>query len=409
MIKCNFSSTKIKRKKKNKTLILIVMILIALNISSAILVRADTASNEVEEQLKDNIMAQLGALNLEQIEQLISQFGQDNKLWGNSSFFDKVVSIISGEFAGGGETFFQAILMLLLGQVVSLLPSLVTIAVIAILCGVITNMKSSGLNGNTSEIVFFACFSIIIIIVLLGVWSLIDVTTSTISNIKLQMNIILPVLITLITAMGGSVSATVYQPAIALLSGGVIEVISLVVMPLFIFSVVFAIISNLSNNVRISKLAEFFRNANSWIIGVTFTVFTAFITVQGLTASTIDGVSVRAAKYAIKNYIPLVGSYLGDGFDLILASTTLIKNAIGVAGLLLLVGTILLPIAQILCYMWGLKLVSAVLEPLCDSRIIKFSSSVSDSIKVLFASLIAVGMMFIIIIMLIIFTCNALY
>lgn len=415
MIKVNLSSFNVpqtKKRKKSKvkrTLLFILIVLLAINISSVIVIKADN-NKDVETELNNNILAQLGALNLNELEQLVSQYGQDSKLWGSFTFYDKVVSIISGEFAGGGETFFQALFAVLIGQVVLLLPSLVTIAVVSILCGVITNFKSSGsFSTNTSEIIFFACFSIVIIIILIGVWTLIDVTKTTIDSIKLQMNIVLPILITLITAMGGSVSATVYQPAIALLSGGVIEVISLIVIPLFIFSVIFAIVSNLSSNVRINKMSEFFRNANSWIIGITFTVFTAFLTVQGLTASTIDGVSVRAAKYAIKNYVPIVGSYLGDGFDLILASTTLIKNAIGVAGLLLLVGTILLPIAQILCYMWGLKLVSAAIEPLCDARIVKFTSSVADSIKVLFASLLAIGMMFLIIIMLIIFTCNALY
>jgi hypothetical protein len=54
------------------------------------------------------------------------------------------------------------------------------------------------------------------------------------------------------------------------------------------------------------------------------------MTVQGITSASIDGISIRATKYAISNSIPIVGGFLRDGFDIVIAGSVLIKNAVGI-------------------------------------------------------------------------------
>ncbi len=371
---------------------------------------AGESNDEIFDKLDQSVDEQLGMLDLSGLDKILEELGlEDGGLFENKTFAEKVQSILDGEFAEDTQGFLQAFLKLIFDGIIKLLPVLSGIAVVAILCGIITNMKSGFISQATGEIVFFACFALVIVLTLSCAAGLIESAENAVRLLKKQMNIAFPILLTLMAGVGGVVSAKAYQPAVALLSGGVAEIVANVILPLFVFTLVFSVVGNLSKSVKLSKLTDFFKSTSVTILAITFTVFTAFMSVQGLTAGAFDSVSIRAAKFATKSYIPILGGYLADGFDLILAGGLLVKNSVGVAGLLLLVSTILSPIIQILAVTFGLKLVAAIVEPATDERITSFLTSVSKNLNMLIVAILAVAFMYFISIMLLIFTSNAFF
>ena len=371
---------------------------------------AGESNDEIFDKLDQSVGEQLGMLDLSGLDKILEELGlEDGGLFENKTFAEKVQSILDGEFAEDTQGFLQAFLKLIFDGIIKLLPVLSGIAVVAILCGIITNMKSGFISQATGEIVFFACFAIVIVLTLSCAAGLIESAENAVRLLKKQMNLAFPILLTLMAGVGGVVSAKAYQPAVALLSGGVAEIVANVILPLFVFTLVFSVVGNLSKSVKLSKLTDFFKSTSVTILAITFTVFTAFMSVQGLTAGAFDSVSIRAAKFATKSYIPILGGYLADGFDLILAGGLLVKNSVGVAGLLLLVSTILSPIIQILAVTFGLKLVAAIVEPATDERITSFLTSVSKNLNMLIVAILAVAFMYFISIMLLIFTSNAFF
>ena len=272
--------------------------------------------------------------------------------------------------------------------------------------GVIGKTRSNLLNESTGNLINFFFFSTVLLLLLTGVWDLYNIAKEAIYSIKGLSNISMPILLTLMTATGAKVSSKVYTPAVALLSEGVTEIVSGVVLPLFVFCVVFCIISNLSQEIKLHQLANFFKKVSSWILGITFTVFTGFLAIQGLTAATIDGVSIRAAKFATKAYIPILGGYLADGFDLILTSCVLIKNSFGVVVLLIVLSIVLSPIIHIIVFNIGLNIVTALTEPIADKSIVGFLVDICKSLSILLASVIAVTFMLFLLIMMMIFSAN---
>ena len=371
---------------------------------------AGESNDEIFDKLDQSVDEQLGMLDLSGLDKILEELGlEDGGLFENKTFAEKVQSILDGEFAEDTQGFLQAFLKLIFDGIIKLLPVLSGIAVVAILCGIITNMKSRFISQATGEIVFFACFALVIVLTLSCAAGLIESAENAVRLLKKQMNIAFPILLTLMAGVGGVVSAKAYQPAVALLSGGVAEIVANVILPLFVFTLVFSVVGNLSKSVKLSKLTDFFKSTSVTILAITFTVFTAFMSVQGLTAGAFDSVSIRAAKFATKSYIPILGGYLADGFDLILAGGLLVKNSVGVAGLLLLVSTILSPIIQILAVTFGLKLVAAIVEPATNERITSFLTSVSKNLNMLIVAILAVAFMYFISIMLLIFTSNAFF
>ena len=388
---------------------------------------AGESNDEIFDKLDQSVDEQLGMLDLSGLDKILEELGlEDGGLFENKTFAEKVQSILDGEFAEDTQGFLQAFLKLIFDERMYLqyntiirgdydyentqgISVLSGIAVVAILCGIITNMKSGFISQATGEIVFFACFALVIVLTLSCAAGLIESAENAVRLLKKQMNIAFPILLTLMAGVGGVVSAKAYQPAVALLSGGVAEIVANVILPLFVFTLVFSVVGNLSKSVKLSKLTDFFKSTSVTILAITFTVFTAFMSVQGLTAGAFDSVSIRAAKFATKSYIPILGGYLADGFDLILAGGLLVKNSVGVAGLLLLVSTILSPIIQILAVTFGLKLVAAIVEPATDERITSFLTSVSKNLNMLIVAILAVAFMYFISIMLLIFTSNAFF
>lgn len=371
---------------------------------------AAQSEEEIFEQLDESVKDQLEDLDMSALDDLLAQLGEDGQaIFGGNSFAEKVQSVLDGEFIQDGGGFIESFFKLLFSEILDMLPLLASIAVIAILCGLVSHMKAGFMSESTGQIVFFVCFAVVVVLALVCAVNLVNVAGDAINGIKKQMNAAFPVLLTLMAGIGGAVSVKAYQPAVALLSGGVVEIVSAVVLPLFIFTLVFSVVGNLSKSVRLGKLTDFFKSASTTVLAVTFTVFTAFLAVQGLTAGSFDGVSIRAAKFATKSYIPILGGYLADGLDLILAGSVLIKNSVGVAGLLLLLSTVLMPLLQILGVCFGFKIVAAVIEPVSDSRLTSFLTGIAKSMNMLIAALLAVAFMYFISVMLLIFTSNAFF
>jgi stage III sporulation protein AE len=362
---------------------------------------------DLEHQLNNTILEQLDHFDFSALDEMIESLNfQFNSPFSSGSFKDKVQEIIAGEFSNGYSSVFEAILALVLSNVISFLPLFAILICIGVLSSFISNLSPNIKNKSISDVIHFVCYSIIIVLVFSAVARLITTTSETLANIKTQMDLIFPVLLTIMTALGATAAASVYQPAVAIFSSAIVQLFSSIIMPLFIFTLVFNVVGNLSSNMQLKKFHEFFHSSFKWLVGTTFTVFTAFLSIQGITAGSLDKVSLRTAKFAIKSYIPIIGGYLSDGFNVIMASGVLIKNAVGLAGLFIMFFTILMPLVELFVLKLGLNLTAAVLEPIVDKRMSNFIMAVSKSLIMLLTTILAIAFMYFIMIGLIVSTAN---
>ena len=358
----------------------------------------------------DNVLnEQISDFDFSELDKILKNFSSsESGLFGSSSFLDKLKSVLSGDFKDGYNDVLSAFLSVLLEDILSFVPLLCTIVAIVILGSFISGLKSSFGSKSVSDVVYFVCFGVVIVLVSNCVIQVIGLTTEVLSSMKTQMEVIFPILLTLMTALCGTVSVSVFQPAIVLLSNGIVQVFNNIIVPLFSLTFVFTVVQNISSTIKLDKFTSFFSSAFKWIIGIVFTVFFAFLSIQGIVASTFDGISIRMAKYTVKSYVPIMGGYLSDGFDLILGSSMLIKNAVGATGLFLMIITIFAPIIKIAVLIFGFKLISAILEPIADSRISSFLFSVSKALTMLVACILGVAFMYFLTVGLVMVTCNVL-
>jgi stage III sporulation protein AE len=183
-------------------------------------------------------------------------------------------------------------------------------------------------------------------------------------------------------------------------------VIEVVIFPLFYATLVFGLISEMTDNVKLVKFTKTSKSAANWILGIMFSIFITFTTAQGITGASFDSLATRGAKYALSSYVPVIGNYLKEGFDLVLASCIVIKNALGLSAIIVLVYLAIIPIIKILTLIFTFKILSAIMEPISDKKFANMLYSTSNALTVLVTIVICITFTLLIMFMLIIYTCN---
>ena len=360
------------------------------------------STEEIETEISNTVNDLLGDLDLSGIDKL---YDDEYKIFGNTSFKEKVNDLINGTYFDNYNNVFSAVISLVFDGLASLLPIFLTIIAVAVLASILNNLKADSKN-NVSQIVNFVCFAVIITILSVNFKNVIEQTSDCLSLMKSQMDAIFPIILTLITAIGGTVSVSIFKPVVAILSNWISSLFSGLLLPIFIISFLFTVIGSLSPNVKLNKFNSFLSSTFKWTVGFVFTMFSSFLAIQGISAGKYDGISIKASKFAIKSYIPIIGGYLSEGLDFIMLGSILIKNAIGVAGLIILFVTILSPLIQILLLKLGLQLVAGIIEPTNNKEIPDLISSCSKVLLFPIVLILGVAFMYIISIALLMCTAN---
>ena len=117
---------------------------------------------------------------------------------------------------------------------------------------------------------------------------------------------------------------------------------------------------------------------------------------EGSLSSSVDGITAKTAKAAVSNFIPVVGKILGDAVDTVIGCSNILKNAVGIVGVVIIIGICIVPILKLTVLMATYYIASAICEPIADSKIVSLLSQMGDTFKVLLAMMICVAVMLII-------------
>lgn len=359
-------------------------------------------SNDPQQELTDDIIDNTSDLDLDELQRWID--GLDSDFFG--SLRETIVAISQGERQLSFDEIINVFTNRLFSAFTQVLPIIVSIVGISLLCSLLSSLTSGFLSNPTKQLIGFVSYCAISVIVLTRTFSLVKNTGDVVGGVKEFMELVFPILLTIITVVGGVNSGAVFQPMMSILTTSITSFVVQIILPAVVAVIVFTMISSLSDGVKLSKLTGFFNSGIKYALTAVFSLFVTFLTAQGLTGGIIDTVSIKTAKFAVQSYVPIVGGYLSDGFDLMMASFVLIKNSLGIISLFALLIFIASPIVNVVVFSLGLKLASGIIEPLGDSKISKMLYDLSKNVNILLAIILGVAFMFIVTITLIIFACN---
>ena len=245
-----------------------------------------------------------------------------------------------------------------------------------------------------SRVAYTICYMVVLVIAVNSFSIAIGYARDAITQMIDFMMAMLPLLFALMASMGNVVTVSVAHPLVIFMVHTVGTLISTIVFPLLFFSALLHLVSSLSEKYKLTQLGNLLRGISMGVLGVLLTVFLGVISVQGLTSSVTDGVTIRAAKYVTGNFVPVVGKMFADATDTVISASLLVKNSIGLAGVIIILFLCAFPAIKILTLALIYNVAAAVMQPLGDTPIGTCLQTIGKTMLYVFAALAAVSLMF---------------
>lgn len=294
------------------------------------------------------------------------------------------------------------LLELLLGEIRRTIKLLVFIPAIAMLNTYISGMDSGFNSKGAISAAFFVTYAVMAEIAATAFIETVRCGQEAIQNIALFMRGLVPVALASLATSGAVISATTFE--IALMS--VIEITELAVeklfLPLVMMSAALNIANNISKNLNAGKLVQLINRTVKWGIGIMMTVFVGITGLQGIASGSADGLTVKVTKFAASNLIPMVGGILAETVETVMNCSVVIKNAIGVIGIVTVIILAVLPVVKVAACLIIFRICAAVIQPISDERCGNCVSELGDSVSAVLGMITAVVVMFVIILTIII-------
>ena len=195
---------------------------------------------------------------------------------------------------------------------------------------------------------------------------------------------------------GAITSAGMIQPILLLLINFIGNAISNFILPVVLISNSLNIISQISDEIKISKIPKFLNSATIWVLGIIMTLFVTVLSLEGSLTQTVDGVTAKTTKAAVSTVRPVVGKILGDATDAVIGCAGILKNAVGFVGVIVILGICLSPIIKLTILTITYYLASALCQPIADAKIVNLLESVADTFKTLLAIIFCVTVLLIV-------------
>lgn len=379
---------------KNKVLVVIFLVFLISFYSAGVCTYAEKSEEEIYEELEESVADSLEDLDISEFEEYVKSL---EKGFINTSPKEFILRLIKGEVELSPKEVVEELFLSLTAGVRNILPLMCSIILIAVLFSLIFGLTSNFIKRETVEIVYFVCFSAIITIVVTLLVKAINSVKDTMETLNGVMNALLPPLLTLMIALGSTSGVGLLSPSLAVVSNLVSNIITNVVLPFFVVSVVFCVVGNLSTNLKLERLQSAIRYIARTVLVLAFGGFSFYLGLIGISAGLSDGLRIKTARFLLSSYVPILGGYLSSGFDLVNAGLVLIKNGLGIVGIIVVSAVVLTPVIELAGLTLGLKLTAGIIEPIGDKRLSSMLGGLAESVRQLVGTVLGVGFIFIII------------
>ena len=351
--------------------------------------------DEIEDEINENIEHALSTADLHELEEYYNEYAQTlTPVTEGASLSSFITMLAQGGAAFNAADIYGVVLNALFSGLKQSIPAVVQIIVVALIFSIISHFKPSFGESGVSKAAQTAQFVIVGTMTLGILASAFSIGAGAVESMTAFTGDFFPLMISLLTALGGITSATILSPATVFLTTGVTIFFKGFVLPLIIVLTVFTIINHFSTTIKLSGFCSLLKSIVKWGVGIGMTVFIGIIAIQGLLGSSFDGVSIKTAKFTIDKFVPIVGGLFAQSVDVVISCTLLIKNAVGIVGIIIIAAIVISPALAILAHYFLFKLTAAVLEPIAGGEMGKFVQDAADVLMMLFVAVLAAAIMF---------------
>lgn len=271
-----------------------------------------------------------------------------------------------------------------------------SILIIVLIHSVLKSISDNLNNKSVAQITYYVQYILIATVIMTNFSSIITLTKEAVGNMISFIQLLFPLLMTLMLASGSVVSVNLVQPIILFIINLISNIFQSIIIPIILVGTALAIVSKISDRIQINKLSKFLKSSSVWVIGILLTIFVGVLSIEGTLGSSVDGITAKTAKAAVSSFIPVVGKVLGDAVDTVIGCSAILKNAIGIVGVIVVIAICITPILKLAIITIIYHLTAALCEPIADSKIVSLIIQMADTFKILLAILCSISVMLII-------------
>ena len=399
---------------KRKIINFIIMILLIINISIINIkpvhankstetnIETNNEINHLENQdAEENIKMDIDKNTIEEQKKLfgITDFIKEAKKYSGDFLEDIDLAETLSQAINGkvdNNTIYKKILGVFGTEVRDSITTLISILIIIVIHSILKSISDSLEDDSISKIIYYVQYILIVTIIMSNFGQVIELVKATARNLVGFMNSLIPILIVLMTYTGTAITSSLVQPVLLFMINFIGNIIQNILIPVVLIVAVLAIISKISERAQITKITKFMKSSVTWFLGIMLTLFVGILSLEGTLTSSIDGITAKTTKAAVSSLIPVVGKILGDAVDSVLGCGVILKNAVGVVGVIVLIGICIIPLIKIGTLSIIYNLASGIIEPIADDKIVKLLEEMGGIFKLLFGIICALSVMLII-------------
>ena len=304
------------------------------------------------------------------------------------SFSDLVLELLQGKLPSGISGLWREVERLLFSYLGGQKQLAVQILLIALFSAVCTNFIRVFENSQIADISVYMMYLLIGTLLIGAFAEMQSLTVNTLKSLFQFVTLLLPAYVVTIVFSAGSVSALGFYE-LTLLSVHILQLFFIkMVLPLIRIYVVFLFFNQLTQEDLFSQASEFLKTLLEWILKTTTAILVGLQTIQCLVAPAVDTLKNSTAHRIVKA-LPGVGGLMDSAAETIAGSALVIKNAVGVAGMIVVLLICLLPFFKLGLSVLLFRLLCALLQPISEKRMVDCIRSFSDGVMLLMKTMLA--------------------
>ena len=301
------------------------------------------------------------------------------------SFEELVERFMSGE-SGGIKAAWTEILDWMLQSFTFPVEHGLKLLFLILFSALFSNLSKAFSRDGTSHMGYLCVYFLMVVYAITGFRSALVVATDGMENLCGFMGVLLPMYCISIAAVTGSVTAVGYYQGTAFLLGFFEVLARYCLLPLTQVYLLLAFASCMQKKPVFQKLLELLVSLFGWIRKTLLGISLALGAIQGILAPAIDGMKRTAVVQSV-SAIPGVGDIIGGVWETVMGAGVVLKNAIGLVGVIFLLLIMALPLGRLALHYLMYRILGAVAEPVTEHMTERFLHHIGTAQKLLLETL----------------------
>lgn len=206
--------------------------------------------------------------------------------------------------------------------------------------------------------------------------------------------VLTPVMAALLAGSGQVTGASLIHPVLYGAASFSVNAVDRWIVPVIYGCFLLCVANALSEGGKLDGLIGLVKNAMKWVLGAILTVFSGLTAVYSVTGQNVDAMVSRTARFAVGNFVPVVGGMLSESVELVLSFSSVLRRGVGVSGMAVLLLLFAHVAVTLTIQLWMFRIGAAFASPLGSPSLAKLLSDTAGCIGMMLATLCVCAVLF---------------